>query len=226
MSLLNCSKFKQKLTSIHRKSAFCVVQQPAPKPSNQSNSTKAKPAVKLSNDVNAGTESSTKRVASTQLAKKNQNNYLKKPVSPPNNQNHVLNKQNSPQQNNGRVTKGSEPEAYDSKELKSLRRNREQLLLQEKQDYQLAKLLQGYEDGGHSPSGSRSGRYSLRSRGKTSSNTNLLSFNGNGVTKHKNGHSAALSGSYRTLVDDSLAGQKFTRSRRLAIATGDLVKRK
>lgn len=152
-------------------------------------------------------------------------------MSPPNNQNHVLNKHNSPPQNNGRVTKGSEPEVYDSKELK-LKRNREQLLLQEKQDYQLAKLLQGYEDGGHSPSGSRCGRYSLRSRGKMSSTTNLLSFNGNGVTKHKNGHSnhsthsTALSGSCRTLVDASLAGQKFTRSRRLAIATGDLVKRK
>lgn len=103
----------------------------------------------------------------------------------------------------------------DQKDNKMLKQNREQMLLQEKEDFQLATLLQGYENTSHLESNNRSIRYSLRSRGKMSSITNVSDCNRNGIhNNHDNTHSLISNDSNAQLTESEAVTQNTMRKRK------------
>lgn len=148
---------------------------------------------------------------------------------------------NKPQNENGKLATTKETILQKAKlvpaMVPSLKKGnlREKLRLQEKEDFQFAKMLQEYENNAHSPSTNRTIRYSLRSRSKPS--TSSLSSSSSSVenfqnkftimtTKankknNSNGITAVLGKSLRNgnkpvaIIDFN--GPKLTRSRRLAL---------
>lgn len=108
---------------------------------------------------------------------------------------------------------------------------RDKMRLQEKEDFQLAKLLQEYDDNAHSPSTNRTVRYALRSRSKapsslSSSSSSIENFNNRVST---NLSQATTKKCWATEMNRKLGNgineaamlkfneQKLTRSRRLAL---------
>lgn len=170
------SKFKQKLTSIHRRSAFYVV---SPTPTSQ-------PPVVVPSKAKTKTKSTNGCTIDNVNASSPKSPLPPPPVHKPN-RTPAKGKQSMPinggqTQKNGRINgrlKKSNPSNELSSKLLKLKQCQEQILLQEKEDYRLAQILQNYENNQHGSSlaalnSNGSTRYSLRSRGKMlNANNNL-----------------------------------------------------
>lgn len=239
--MFSYSKLKQKLTSIHRRSAFYVVTPPPSKAATSTNGTKTKLNSTVNSNSNKSTNDCQPQTKLTIAARKpiKFNNTKAKapppppppltappkvpvvPVAPPKPNRRIRNNKvtNHVLQENAVHTTTLKISNADQKNNKMLKQSREQLLIQEKEDFQLATLLQGYENTNHMAANNRSTRYSLRSRGKMSSITNVDDCNGNGITKHNNTHSLVSNNTDAQLVESETGIQK--RKRKTANAVSD-----
>lgn len=177
--------------------------------------TKSKANAKI-NNVSAKIEKQNISHASPKIKRARKTKATKKKIQ---NQNHYT---KNGQHKNDLKLKHIADELNNTKLLKLRRTRNEQTILQEKADYQLAKLLQNYEDNNHSVLSNGSLRYSLRSRGKMSSLSDNCIGNGNGLSRQKFEYSATSSESSETpLIESGI--QKKGRGRRLAVTTADIL---
>lgn len=209
-----CSKFRQKLSSIHRRSAFYVFH-----PSNSAASTRkyaTNTATEIRADLGCAAGDTETNANTTDTSTKRQR-AAKKQAS---------RQENIAEEECKSATK--KPKISSAALLKGNTRDRNRL--QEKEDFQLAKLLQEYDSNAHSPTLNRSVRYALRSRSKapsslSSSSSSIENFSNKFTLlstqaakktcatevsrPRRNGESKA------TIL--GLNDQKLTRSRRLAL---------
>lgn len=233
------SKFKQKLTSVHRRSAFCIfhpikssakfteTQSSAPINLARSKTQRAEIDVVVADDNNKTTKST---ITCNKINNNNiENNNRRKRGTKLQQQENVIDECTA--------SKRTKPSTVAAAPKKGNSREKiRQLEKQEKEDFKLAKMLQEYDDNAHSPSSNRTMRYALRSRSKPSSSLSsssssieniqnkfaLMTTTKQSTTKKNCTFTSELgktlrSGSNKSSIL-SFNDQKLTRSRRLALA--------
>lgn len=230
------------MTSIHRRSAFCIVhpikssaKRTDTKSSAPTNATTRGKAQRQETDLVAADDDGHKSTKTTITCNQINNN---------NNSNANTNRRKRgtklQQQENVidecTATKRTKPSTVTVPVPKkgNLREKIRQQEKQEKEDFKLAKMLQEYDDNTHSPSSNRTMRYALRSRSKPSSSLSSSSSSIENIqnkfalmtttksTKKNGAFTADLgqqlrNGNRKTSIL-SFNNQKLTRSRRLALA--------
>lgn len=232
------SKLKQKLTSVHRRSAFCIFH-----PINASGKSTD---TKGSAPINLGRSKAQRRqidvVLEDDCSKASKTPITCNKINNNNNNNTNRRKRGTKLQQQENVidectaSKRTKPSttAVTVPKKGSLREKIRQQEKQEKEDFKLAKMLQEYDDNAHSPSSNRTMRYALRSRSKPSSSLSSSSSSIENIqnkfalmtttksTKKNCTFTSELgkplrNGTNKTSIL-SFTDQKLTRSRRLAMA--------
>lgn len=229
------SKFKQKLTSVHRRSAFCIF--------HPINSSAKSTDTKSSAPTNFGRSKAQRREigvdAADDSSKTTKTTITCNKINNNNNNNTNRRKRGTKLQQQENVidecttSKRTKP----STAVASVPKKgnlREKIRQQEKEDFKLAKMLQEYDDNAHSPSSNRTMRYALRSRSKPSSSLSSSSSSIENIqnkfalmtttksTKKNCTFTSELgkplrNGTNKTSIL-SFTDQKLTRSKRLAMA--------